>query len=91
MESSRFRTCDYPVLCERGAAFCYAQQQLWKQQLCHAVCLFQMRVSGQDECLDSELVIFSDLVGDIYRIANQRGTGASANQSDARPQQFGCS
>ena len=45
-----------------------------------------MRVAGEDELVDAELVVLLDPVGDLLVAADQRGAGAAADQADAGPE-----
>ncbi len=45
-----------------------------------------MRVAGQDECIDTNRYVFFDPRRHRLRIADQRGAGAAADQTDAGPQ-----
>src|ERR1700732_5271462 len=44
-----------------------------------------MRISGKDECLDSESVILSNPIGHRLGGSNQSGAGTAADQSNASP------
>ena len=60
--------------------------QDWHDALTHLVGLLQVRIAGEDELVDSELVILGDPIGDLVVAADQGGAGAAADQPDARPQ-----
>ena len=53
--------------------------------LADPVGLLEVRIAGEDELVDAELVVLGDPVGDLLVAADQRGAGAAADEPDARP------
>src|SRR5437868_7253475 len=45
-----------------------------------------MRIAGEDKALDAQICILQHALRDRVRIADERGTGAAADQADAGPQ-----
>ena len=42
-----------------------------------------MRIAGEDELVDAEVVVVGDPVGDLLMTADERGSGATADEPDA--------
>ena len=53
--------------------------------LAEPVRLLEVRVAGEDELVEAEVVVLGDAVGDLVVAADQRGAGAAADQADAGP------
>src|SRR5579875_1404094 len=88
---------DFPDVCQerRSDRLCpplggLAQQAPLGQDRPHAfaeaVGLFEVRVAGQDEVVETQLRVFDDPLGNLLIRADQRGARATADQSDTGPQ-----
>ena len=56
------------------------------QALGRLICLFQVRVAGQDELVDAEPVVLGDAIGHLLVAADQCRARAAADEADAGPQ-----
>ena len=71
------------AVCERFEQHAFAQDR--HDALAEPVRLFEVGVTGQDELLESQLVVLRYAIGDFAAAADQRCAGATADETDARP------
>src|SRR5271165_619519 len=57
-----------------------------KEELSHAMCLFQMWIAGENKTIDAEASVLSEPLGDDFWIADQCSSCTAANKSDTSPE-----
>src|SRR5437660_6780985 len=65
-----------------GALWVLVDPEFREQQFRDLVSFFQMRIARGDHGLDAERLVFAQPFGDRHGIANERGAGAAAHESD---------
>jgi hypothetical protein len=61
------------------------QAQTRKEEFRCSISFLEVRISGENECIDSESVIFPHTFGDHFGIPDQSGAGTASDQPNTRP------
>src|SRR6185312_1002733 len=62
------------------------QREVREHQFGETIGLFEMRIAGQDESIDADILIFLDPRRHRFGITHQSGAGPAAYETNAGPQ-----